>query len=144
MRVSFILSFVYAFVFCEMQPPPGVCDISRQKLEMTSDPKARHPNRSERSRPHVLRTERIGYCILVANTRAQLPHRHSRPPHRMPRVIKIYSLESKNKFCLVPRSSSFRSCLCSSRLTVARRCLCLLLSLLLSSTRFARLQSHTL
>lgn len=62
-------------------------------------------------------TERIGYCILGANTRAQLPHRHHGPPRRQPRVIKIYSLESKNKFCLVPRSSSFGlpSCSRSSR-----------------------------
>lgn len=108
-----------------------VCGISKKKLEMTSDPSTSSEQAvfiDERSRPRTFScTERIGYCILGANTRAQLPLRHRRwPPCRKPRVIKIYSLESKNKFCLVPRSSSFGLPFCCSLLlTVARRRQCL-------------------
>lgn len=99
---------------------------------MTSDPSTSSEQAvfvCERSRPRTFScTERIGYCILGANTRAQLPlrHRHQSPHRRKPRVIKIYSLESKNKFCLVPRSSSFGLPFCCSLLlTVARRRRCL-------------------
>lgn len=95
---------------------------------MTSDPSTSSEQAvfvDERSRPRTFScTERIGYCILGANTRAQLPlrHRHQSSHRRKPRVIKIYSLESKNKFCLVPRSSSFGLPFCCSLLlTVARR-----------------------
>lgn len=128
--------FVYTFLcfflhlhlcFYEMQPPPGVWDLQK-KLEMTSDPSTSSEQAvfiDERSRPRTFScTERIGYCILGANTRAQLPLRlrHRSPRRQKPRVIKIYSLESKNKFCLVPRSSSFGLPFCCSLLlTVARR-----------------------
>lgn len=93
---------------------------------MTSDPSTSSEQAvfvDERSRPRTFScTERIGYCILGANTRAQLPLRHRSPRRQRPRVIKIYSLESKNKFCLVPRSSSFGLPFCCSLLlTVARR-----------------------